>query len=207
MRIYPLLLLLLSTTTLPAQKEKPVYVDTIVYQTTDTVIYKLLSCGLYLGSNGDIAYRTEAIINENFDRATTYITWIWGVDEADSTGGGIKEMKSVIDTATFKFLNYVLWADKKNVYGYTPMSDGGTVYLHDCDRKTFVVLGDDGYAKDKNHIYYRGAIISEADLKTFGVIEHKEVPELAADKFNLYFSGKKMTEREIKQFGLEKLKN
>jgi hypothetical protein len=215
--IISILTFLFSATLLCGQPtDKQVKRDTIVYGSkkckdcpliTDTIIYQLLKCGLYLGSNGDLGYRTEEIYNDNFDRRTRYISWIWGVVEDDSINGGLKEMKFVIDTSSFRFLNDLYWADKNNIYGFNPMSDGGTVYLSDIiDRKTFVVLGGAGYAKDKTNVYYRGSVIEGADLKTFRDIKYKGIPELACDKFNFYRIGERMAEEEIKEFGLNNYK-
>jgi hypothetical protein len=212
--IISMLVFLFSATLLCGQNtEKLVKVDTIVYGSrkckdcpviTDTIVYKLLKCGLYLGSNGDIGYRSEEIYNDHFDIRTRYITWIWGVVEDDSINGGLKEMKFVIDTATFQFLDYLYWIDKNNIYGFTPMSDGGTVYLHDkADRKTFVVLDNAGYAKDKKNVYYRGSVIEGADLKTFKSIKRKGIPELACDKLYFYRIGQRMTDEEVKEWKLE----
>jgi hypothetical protein len=193
--------------------DRQVNIDTMIYSSReckdcpvilDTVVYKLLNCGLYLGSNGDLGYRTEAIYNENFDMQTRYLTWIYGADQTDTLNGGLKEMKFIIDTVTFQFLSFLYWADKNNIYGFNPMSDGGTAYLNDrIDRKTFNVLGDTGYAKDKTNVYYRGMVIEGADLKTFRIIEHKEIPELAYDKLYFYQNGHKMTEKEVKANKLE----
>jgi hypothetical protein len=212
-----ILTFLFSTTLLCGQStDKQVKLDTIVYGSKkcrdcpvimDTVVYKLLKCGLYLGSNGDLGYRTEEIYNDNFDRRTRYITWIYGADQNDTLNGGLKEMKFVIDTSSFRFLSDLYWADKNNIYGFNPMSDGGTVYLSDiADRKTFVVLGGAGYAKDKTNVYYRGSVIEGADLKTFRDIKYKEISELACDKLYLYQIGRRMTDKEIKEFGLDNYK-
>ena len=174
---------------------------------SDTIIYKLLKCGLYFGSNGDIAYRTEEVYNDNFDKRTRYINWVYGADITDTVNGGLKEMKYVIDTTTFKFLSVLYWADDKNIYGFTPMSDGGTVYFSDItDRKTFVVLDGSGYAKDKTNVYYRGTIIQGADLKTFKSVKHKEITELACDSLYFYQTGHRLTEKEVEEFSLKKIR-
>lgn len=196
--------------------DKQVNLDTVIYCSrpckdchviTDTVIYKRLQCGLYLSSRGDIAYRTEEIYNDNFDRRTTYATWIYGADPNDTSSSGIKEMKYVIDTASFRFISDLYWADTNNIYDFIPTSDGGTISRNDnIDRATFVVVDDAGYAKDRIHVYYRGIIIQGADLATFKTIQHETTPELAYDKNYFYQMGKRMTDHEVKEFGLDTYK-
>lgn len=205
---------LFSVISLCAQTSpKPVKIDTMISASRkcnscpvlrDTVIFKRLKCGLYLSSKGDIGYRTEEEYIDNFDRRTRYITWIYGGEENDTINAGMKEMKHVIDTSSFRFLSFLYWSDKNNIYGFNPMSDGGTVYLNEkIDRRTFVVLGDAGYARDKRNIYYRGMIIKGAELKSFRIIKRKGIPELARDKNYFYQAGERMTVEEVKELNLD----
>jgi hypothetical protein len=167
--------------------------------------YKRLRCGLYTNSIGDICYQTEQVYNENFDHRTAYITWIYNIDKNDSINGGLKEMKFVIDTATFRFISAFYWADKNNVYHFTPMSDGGTVCLIDeADSKTFTPIGEDGYSKDKTNAYYRGQIMEGVDVKTINLFKTRENIEFAYDKSHIYEYGRMMTDKEIKAQHLEK---
>ena len=194
--------------------DKQPKLDTIIYSfknciecplIKETSVYRLLKCGLYVSSNGDIAYRTSEIYNDNFDRRTRYISYIYNADTNDTINAGLKEMKYVIDTASFHFLNYMYWIDKMHVYGYTPMSDGGTIFLHrDADRKSFMVYGKTEYAKDKNHVYYHNSIIEDADSKTFKLINNKEIAGLAFDKNYFYYFGDRLTEKEINEYKLSK---
>jgi len=187
--------------------------DTIVYASReckdcsviiDTVIYTLLDCGLYKGSNGDIGYQATEIYNDNFDRRTRYITWVWGADQNDSLNGGLKEMKYVIDTASFQFLSDLNWADRNNIYGLTPTSDGGTVFLNMlADKKSFIAFKSTEYAKDNRNVYWHNSILEGADPKTFKVISHKELSELASDKNYIYRFGERLTDKEIKELKIE----
>jgi DKNYY family protein len=171
---------------------------------TDTIVYKLLRCGLYKGSNGDIAYRSQEIYNDTFDKRTRYITWIYGVDQKDSLNGGLKKMKYVVDTNSFRFLSTVYWADKRNVYYFTPTSDGGTVSLCDqIDSKSIVVLGNTRYAKDKANVYYQGAVVEGADRQSFIIIDQMN-PDLARDKFNFYQAGNVMRKEEVEALQLHR---
>lgn len=217
-----ILLFFTASTFLIGQTEKKADADTLIYHIrdcrdcpsgidtiVDTIIYKLLRCGLYKGSNGDIAFRTFECYNENCDKRIRFVNWIRGVVEDDTVNGGLKEMKFVIDTSTFEFLNLYFWADKNHIYGYTPMEDGGSIYLHPCtSRKTFTVFGLDGYAKDKTNVYFRSSVVRNADRRSFRIIENKEYYDMAYDKFYFYLGGGriKLTEKEIKELHLENVK-
>lgn len=207
-----ILIALFSTTVLSAQNaDRQVKVDTLIYDTKscegcpivkDTIVYKLLKCGLYRSSKGDLAYRSAEIYNDNFDRRTRYLTWIYGAEPKDSLNGGLKEMKAVIDTASFQFLNETHWADKNHIYLLLPTSDGGSVSINKMmDRKTFKLFEGSDYAKDKNHIYYRGAEIEPVDYKTFKIAN--EDRSVASDKNGIYQFGERLTEDEIKDRKLE----
>lgn len=206
---------LFSTTLLCGQTtDKQVKLDTIIYCSrkckdcpviNDTVIYRLLKCGLYLGSNGDLGYRSEEIYNDKFERRTRYITWVGGVDQSDTINDGIKEMKFVIDTLSFRFLNEMYWADKNNIYGFTAMSDGGTIFLNtQAHRESFSAFKRTEYAKDKNHVYYHNSILVGADSKSFKIITNNEISGLAIDRNFVYRYGERLTKNEIKELELEK---
>jgi hypothetical protein len=179
-----------------SQGDKPVpaSVDRVAYS-NDTIIYKKISSGLFASNKGDIAYRTTEILNDNGDTGVRYISWIYGADTADASGNaGLMEMKSVIDTTTFRFLSWVYWSDKNMVYGYTPMSDGGTVYrVRGADPLSFKALGESPYGKDQKNVFYKGEIIHGADVKSFKTIKDESLPELARDKNRYYFSGTPVT--------------
>jgi hypothetical protein len=210
--IYILTFLFSTTLLLGQPTNNQVLRDTVIYSRRkcidcpaimDTVIYRLLKCGLYEGSNGDLGYQSESIVNENFNRGTRYITWIYGADQNDTIDGGLKEMKYVIDTASFQFLSYMYWADKNNIYGFTPMSDGGTISLKlEADKKSFIVFENTEYAKDKKNVYYHNSILKEADSKTFKTINNKETPGLAFDKNYIYMFGERLTEKDIEELKL-----
>lgn len=191
--------------------------DTVVFQsqkcndcplTNDTIVYRLLECGLYVSSKGDIGYQTEICKDElcsNF--IYKYIQWLYYANETDTVNGGLQEMKYVIDTSTFIFLDFLYWADTNHIYGYNPMSDGGTIFLNkNADRKTFTIFENSVYAKDKNYIFYKGQIIKDADRNTFKIITDSDIPELAYDINNIYFSGEIINDAMIKEFKLKKYK-
>lgn len=167
--------------------------------------HKKLRCGLYIDHTGDIYFRYLKLLNENGDRAPVYISWIYGADEADSLNGGLKEMKYVVDTSTFEILNDFYWADKYHVYEFTPMSDGGTVFLNrTIESKSLLVLGNSRYCTDSRSVYYHGKVVEGADKRSFKVLENIDVMDLACDKNHLYRMGEPMTQDEINTFQLSK---
>ena len=110
-----------------------------------------------------------------------------------------------IDAATFEFLgNYTntdgmgyssaYARDKYNVYfgcGVNRDQSGNPI-----DKKTFVVLGN-GYAKDKNRIWFLGYEMKGVDSETFKVVnDHKDLA-VAKDKNNLYLDGGVVEESEL----------
>lgn len=44
-------------------------------------------------------------------------------------------------------------------------------WIYPVDKKTFKVLSDERYAKDKDHVFYMGRMIEYADPKTFQLLE------------------------------------
>jgi hypothetical protein len=172
--------------------------DTIKF---DVIKFKKTKCGLFVTPGGDIAYQTRETLNDNGDQRIRYITWIYGADVNDTLeNAGLMEMKFVIDTTTFEFLSWVYWADKNRVYGFTPMSDGGTVfYIDGADPVTFRALGETPYAKDKRNIFYKGRSLEGADIKSFRIIKDKKIPELAKDRNRYYFSGDPIAKIELKK--------
>ena len=110
-------------------------------------------------------------------------------------------LKHVIDTASFRFLDLLYWSDRRRVYGFNPMSDGGTVYyIAEADPHSFRALeASSPYAKDKKNVFYKGSIIPGADVKSFVIIKDSSIPELARDKSTWYFLGEPLTESELSQ--------
>jgi hypothetical protein len=160
----------------------------------DTVIYKLLSCGLYHGSNGDIAFKTSILVDEN---------GIWEETYNNRTCGGFDELKNVVDTSSFKFLNTFYWKDTRHVYYIFYTSDGAMVCVaENIDNKTFAPFGESCYGADKKHIYFRSTILKDADRNTFKASPDSEC--MASDKNGWYFYENKLTDEEIRSRGLSK---
>lgn len=81
-----------------------------------------------------------------------------------------------------KLDNYFV-KDNRNVYCF--FSDNANFKLEYADPKTFQVLGN-GYAKDKNNVYWNDVKIENADIETFEVMD--DSIEYAKDKNNVYFT-------------------
>lgn len=78
-------------------------------------------------------------------------------------------LNDTIDLASFKQLNPSnLYKDKRHVYRYFSMLDGGSFsILEGADASSFELLGD-CYAKDKHHIYEeRFGKLEDADYASF----------------------------------------
>lgn len=178
----------------------------------DTSRFYELKCGLYINSEGIVGY--QAIDNSNRMMDTTgsrkahyiYLTTVWGADKSDTINGGQKEMRYVVDTTTFRLLG-LYGIDKNHVYDINPMLDGGTIGINQyADVKTFQLVGNDFFAKDKRHCYYRGRIIEGADLKSFKVLDTSYSHFIAFDKNNFYDGEEKMSLQNIRQQKLDSIR-
>lgn len=167
----------------------------------DTTTFKVLACGLYMDKKGNLAFKTH-----DFTDQDRYLTDIWYADRTDSINGGLKDMKYVVDTATFKILGTFYFKDKNHVYDFAPMSDGGTIGINwDADVNTFQVLESDFFSKDRKHCYYREIIIKDADVNSFKVLDTSYSQDIAYDKRNYYNGEKKMNVADIKKQNLDSI--
>ena len=158
--------------------------------------WKKTNYGLWKSKNGDLAIKTEEG-NEQGIEITRYITQLCCEGE---------EIKNVIDTLTFKYLGSSFYKDKKNVYTHYMMSDGGNFWIVEgADVKTFKVIGNSCYAKDKNYIYGERAMkMDSIDYKTF--ITCDECGCYAKDKNGYYFWDEKIDLKNIDSETKEKIK-
>lgn len=94
----------------------------------DTSTFTKLNCGLYMNSFEVIAYK--AIDNSlKFDSTMPldiYLTTVYNND-SDSPGDDMKEMRFIVDTATFTIISNGDFEDMNYRYQFHPMSDGGTI--------------------------------------------------------------------------------
>ena len=213
-QIFLILIIFFKSQMFYSQETELIKIDTVKYKSKkcencpeiqNIIVYKLLKCGLYKGSNGDIVLKSSRLIND-FESVKTYINLMWGSITNDSINGGRTEIKNVIDVETFKFLNFSYWRDKTNIYFYIATSDGGSISLvENIDIKSFKIFGETRYAKDKLNVYYGGNIIENADPKTFKIIAKENLhSDFAYDKTNFYEFENKLTETEIKEYNLKR---
>lgn len=128
-------------------------------------------------SSGDIDYnKTPAVVVARIPAVLNFST------------------SSISDMNSFKPLNSYWAKDNYNVYLLCGSYNEGTTtkIVQDADVGSFEILQDyssyEGYAKDKNHVYYRAnnsfSIVDEADPATFEALPYG----LAKDEHNVYLS-------------------
>jgi hypothetical protein len=119
------------------------YVNSFGHVRGDTSAFTKLKCGLFVNSEGILAY--QAVDNSyrmmdtpaNGKAYYVYLTTVWGADDTDSINGSGKEMRYVADTTTFQLLG-LYGIDKNHVYDINPMLDGGTIGIN----KDTVIIAD-----------------------------------------------------------------
>lgn len=142
---------------------------------------------LWKSKDGDLAIKTHEAYEEGI-HIDKYISELCCDNE---------KIMNVIDTLTFKSLGGFLYKDKNNVYSHNSMSDGGNFWIvENADVKTFKVIGNTCYAKDKNHIYSeKGIKMDNIDYKTFKTCN--DCGCYAKDKNGYYFWADKIDLNEI----------
>ncbi|MGB1217655.1 MAG: DKNYY domain-containing protein, partial [Saprospiraceae bacterium] len=81
---------------------------------------------------------------------------------------------------------------KWSFQSYSPMNGIRATTEMDVDNKTFEVLSNRNFAKDKNHVYYRGNIIEGADGASLELAENDYSIKYGRDKNHLYFNREKI---------------
>ncbi len=210
--LFVAILTILSCST-PTNKETNQIVQGVVDSSsqdkTHTNTYRQLACGLFINKSGDIAFKAS---DNSYKMDTTgnskpfdvYLTAVWNARPYDTVFESRDELKNVVDTASLEILSWEHFKDKKNVYHFTPMADGGSITIMDyADPKTFKVLESYLYAVDKSFCYYRGERIKGADRKTFRIVDTTLAFHFAMDKHNYYDGDLRMTKEDIKRNGLD----
>lgn len=111
-----------------------------------------------------------------------------------------------IDVSTFEYFGDYLVVEGMP-FSVSYARDKNSIYhscgeiLENADKATFVNLGD-GYAKDKNNVWYLAGIIEEADAKTFKSLEGN----YAKDKNHAYFDGSIIENADAASFTVVKEK-
>lgn len=158
--------------------------------------WKKTNYGLWKSKNGDLGIQIKEG-NEQGINIVGYITQLCCEGE---------EIKNVIDTLSFKYLGSSFYKDKKYVYTHYAMADGGNFWIvKGADVKTFQVIGNSCYAKDKNYIYGERAMkMDSVDYKTFKACDNCGC--YAKDKNGYYFWDEKIDLKNIDKEIKEKIK-
>jgi len=179
-------------------------IDSFGSVSRDTSEFYKLNCGLFRNMAGVIGY--QAVDKSREEPRIVYLVSIYYADMKDTLNGGLMEMNKVIDTATFKMAGDYYFEDKNHIYNFHPMMDGGTISVSlDADIKSFKILGNGIYAKDKRHCYCRGHLIEGADNRSFNIFRGK-VYNFAYDKKHFYSGDWIMSKEDVKDMGLDTLR-
>lgn len=159
----------------------------IIDSVNNSLEWKKTNFDLWKSKNGDLAIKTQEANEEGIfiDRF---------ISELCCEGNKIK---NVIDTLTFKYLGSSFYKDKNNVYTHYAMADGGNFWIvEEADAKTFEVIGNSCYAKDKNYIYGERVMkMNSVDYKTFKTCD--DCGCFAKDKNGYYFWDSKIDITDI----------
>jgi hypothetical protein len=166
--------------------------------------YIEISDGLYKDLDGNIYFKTLDSSKPN-KQADLFIDVVYS-DKFDVDG--IKDMKDVLDSKSFKSLGNDYFQDKNHIYYFHVMSDGGTMsIIDDADLQSFKVFQHSMFGIDNKSVFYRGTKIKGADILTFEpiIIEDggNKIGWYAKDKNNYYNGYDIMSEDEIKEFKVE----
>jgi hypothetical protein len=122
--------------------------------------YMLIKDNLYKDAQNNLYFKTLDR-SQNSLGETRYLNVVY----SETFGvNGIKEMKEVIDPATFKYMGNDYYRDKSNIYFFYIMEDGGTFSLvKDVDKNSFKIVNEeekehhDSY--DDKHRFKKGEIV------------------------------------------------
>jgi hypothetical protein len=152
----------------------------------DTIINKPIGKGFYKNAKGDIFELKRSGAGEDS------LGWfrIQFLDSTIKDGDWDKpgQLKKYIDIDTYNEDSISFYSkDKGHVYWERSTSDGPVRFVvWEADPKTFYGLKD-YWAKDKNHVFYRGSIVKYADPKTIKIFG--QYNDSAMDKKYIYAQG------------------
>jgi len=123
-----------------------------------------------------------------------------------------KRVKGVLDPRSFQIFNYVYRGDQYALYDFAIIKNFDGEFIDDfkliandlIDRKTFALLSYP-YAKDKEHVYYIGKRIEDADTESFSVLlDAGKIlrNRYAKDKEHAYYIGKKIEDADAESFSV-----
>ncbi len=107
-------------------------------------------------------------------------------------------IETPIDPITVKIISFNYVSDKSGVWTFNEESD--VIKLEDADPSSFVMVSPETkststtsantfYSKDKNHVYYRSALIQGADSTSFTAINHV----FSKDKNHIFHGSKALS--------------
>ena len=159
-------------------------------KTLDSINYSLnwteTTFGLWKSKNGDLALKTS----EGTDVGISIDKYIQHLADG-------RPLSEVIDTATFQYLGSSFYKDINYIYTHFAMADGGNFWIvEDADVKTFKLIGNSCYAKDKNYIFEeRKMKLDSVDYQTFRTCD--DCACYAKDKNGYFAWGDRMDINDI----------
>lgn len=130
----------------------------------DTV-FKKLKCGLYINKKGDIGYRDFDKFQSDEDCCSYFYITSAFVDKERTNK---VPLKKIIDTNSAIFLNDLYFKDRRRVFFFFDMMEGGhIVELKNVDAKTFQTFKDTlyRYGFDKNNFFNGDEVLSKKEIK------------------------------------------
>lgn len=170
----------------------------------------------------DVDYKTFEILNENFvkDKNRLYVVTQKGINPLQYTTEHVKVVNSeylildgkkllyyepyqgigVLEVALPTVNNIRLLDRKSIIIDQLVIIQGKRFPFLDVDAESFKILegigGNSFWSGDKNHIYYNGQLLSEADPKTFEVLKRA----VAKDAKQIFVGNKIFEGPEVKSF-------
>lgn len=147
----------------------------------------------------------DIFINKNGDIGFRYTTFKEVEIENYFTNEGEKPLKNIIDTATIQYLGADYYKDKNYIYQYYAMAYGGWfARIDDFDYKSFQVLEEETYVKDKNGIYEaRNKIkLKGVDIATFRPLKNSS---FAKDKYGYFSWEERITKEDLENEDIKKI--
>ena len=128
----------------------------------DTVQIESIGNNLFKDKSGNLYFKTTDNSQEG-KPMPLLISRLYNSCEGDST----YDLSRNIDSKTFRNLGYNQYKDKKNVFFYQEMLDGGNIIISGADAKTYTVIPHSFYGKDIANVYYQGHKVTIADPASF----------------------------------------
>jgi len=117
-----------------------------------------------------------------------------------------------VDTKSFEILsgdptNEYYFKDSQGIYFNKEISSTHSLpqLINDVDKNSFEILEFPLMAKDKNHIYYEGNVLEEAEVKTFKLLGFSNSNDwlgYSKDKNTVFYYGKVVDGVDVKSFAV-----